>query len=79
MRMRLDACGMARTNCMMQSVALDVLPLGRGFGLRPRPLLYVSAAAAFFGIVCTMWSARLERFQLLRRADPAVPGVPVSS
>jgi uncharacterized protein len=54
---------MALTNYMIQAAALDALGSGYGFGLRIRPLYYLPAALALFGLEAAVSSAWLARYR----------------
>ena len=54
---------MALTNYMIQAAVLDALASGYGFGLRIRPLLYLPAALALFGLEAAASSAWLSRYR----------------
>jgi uncharacterized protein len=54
---------MALTNYLIQAAVLDALASGYGFGLRIRPLLYLPAALALFGLEMAASSAWLARYR----------------
>jgi len=54
---------MALTNYLIQAAVLDALASGYGFGLRIRPLFYLPAALALFGLETAVSSAWLARYR----------------
>jgi uncharacterized protein len=54
---------MALTNYLIQAAVLDALASGYGFGLKIRPLIYLPAALALFGLETVASSAWLTRYR----------------